>query len=175
MGIQHLFGFNSTHRYQYRVFLAPPLLLLTPSQVVTLLLPMQAEKRDSDPSSIASTYKQIYQVVKLPAVMRLALLLMLCKVRLFASILPAAGHVLPCLFDFLVYSIFADWDERGRLSDGGCAAGNRIIIWRKACRFTQFRHEESAKTPSRKSRLLYSHLKSLSRSWWVASLTSSGL
>jgi hypothetical protein len=48
---------------------------------VTLLLPLQSEKQDSDPSSIASTYRQIFQVVQLPAVMRLALLLMLCKVR----------------------------------------------------------------------------------------------
>lgn len=51
------------------------------AQVVTLLLPLQSEKQDSDPSSIASTYKQIFQVVKLPSVMRLALLLVLCKVR----------------------------------------------------------------------------------------------
>ena len=50
-------------------------------QVVTLLLPLQTETQDASPSSIASTYKQIAHVVKLPAVLRLALLLMLCKVR----------------------------------------------------------------------------------------------
>jgi hypothetical protein len=49
--------------------------------VVTLLLPLQTETQDASPSSIASTYKQIAHVVKLPAVLRLALLLMLCKVR----------------------------------------------------------------------------------------------
>lgn len=50
-------------------------------QVVTLLLPLQTEKCDASPSSISSTYKQIIRIVKLPAVLRLALLLMLCKVR----------------------------------------------------------------------------------------------
>ncbi len=99
------------------------------SQIVTLLLPKQSEKRDSDPSSISSTYKQIFQVVKLPSVMRLALLLMLCKVRSLCVILVGTcisvsdSYGTVVLHSASTHSYFADWNERGRLSHGGCAAG----------------------------------------------------
>lgn len=62
---------------------------------------MQSEKQDPNPSSMKSTYKQIFEVVRLPAVMRLGLLLMLCKVGLFHCYVIFQSHTFPHFTHFL--------------------------------------------------------------------------
>jgi hypothetical protein len=150
------------------------------AQVVTLLLPMQSEKQDSDPSSIVSTYKQIFQVVKLPSVMRLALLLVLCKVRPCTTRQRRASAP----FYLMLNVTSAGGNECRRLVDCSGPAGSTpplstsqrltVSLSRQNQIHSSFRLEGSARIPSRKSRLHSFRSKLHSRFWWDVSLTSSG-